>query len=207
MTPPEQPQIPSGGSSQEKGFVLGQSRDPRSLLLHPPPNTGRGSRSVLMGLSPGGICPSPVGTPKPSQEPPAWAPGPQWGVDVPHALGFTLRKWDERHPHSPFPTWLSPRAGEIQAAPGRQGGDPCTRGGCLLPAFWNFRWRRDAGSPLPGMAGGRVAQETLLQSGMCLPWKNLPPLVVKNQLPSRNPKISSFQWEMLGWGMQSFGLR
>lgn len=56
------------------------------------------------------------------------------------------------------------------------------------------------------MARGRVAQETLLQSGMCLPWKNLPPLVVENQLPSRNPKISSFQWEMLGWGMQSFGL-
>lgn len=54
--------------------------------------------------------------------------------------------------------------------------------------------------------GGWVAPEALLQPGMSLPWKNLPPLLVKTQLRSRNPKTSSLQWEMLRWGTLGFAL-
>lgn len=81
VQPPEHPQTQRGLIPR---FHPGHSSNPSSLCWVSL-QTGRGSGFVLMGLSPGGICASPVGTPKPSPEPPFRDPGSHMGCGCPLA--------------------------------------------------------------------------------------------------------------------------
>lgn len=135
MQPPEHPQT-QRGLIPRGGFILGQR--PQLLVLGLPPNTGRGSGFVLM--SPGGMCPCPVGTPKPSPDSPFQEPGSHMGCGCPLASppGNGIR--------SPFP--ISSLA-QPQAPAGwaqREAAHSLPAG--ILNA--NFRCQRDTGSRLPG---------------------------------------------------------